>query len=75
MLGKPIHVEERNLHIVILDFQGFRSSKKSGAGSVRSEAANVSNTDSKLFSLCALLSSIVCFNIRKGFEEKSFEDF
>ena len=78
MLGKPIYVETRDLHLVVLDFQGFRSAKhdkKSGAGSVRSETANQIHTDSKLFTLCALLSSTVCFNVRKNFEEKQFEEF
>ena len=65
------------MHIVVLDFQGFRSSKsdkKSKAGSVRSDVANQINTDSKLFTLCALLSSTICFNLRKNFEERTFEE-
>lgn len=30
--------------------------------------------DSKLFTLCALLSSTICFNLRKNFEEKTIEE-
>mmetsp|Transcript_5667 Transcript_5667/g.7591 ORF Transcript_5667/g.7591 Transcript_5667/m.7591 type:complete len:83 (+) Transcript_5667:843-1091(+) len=43
--------------------------------SVRSEVANQMSTDSKLFALCTLLSSTICFNLRKNFEEKTLEDF
>jgi len=78
MLGKPMYVENRDMHIIVLDYQGFRFSKhaddKSAKTSNRTAIANAMSTDSKLFSLCTLLSSTICFNIKKNFEEKTLED-
>lgn len=77
MLGKPIDFPERNMHLVILDFQGFGVLKQNDAKSKSTNTRkNVSATsiDAKLFTLCTLLSSSICFNIRKTFDEKTLED-
>lgn len=39
----------------------------------RSAVANAMSTDSKLFTLCTLLSSTICFNVKKSFDEKTLE--
>ena len=66
------------MHIVVLDFQGFRFSRydasKSAATSNRSAFANNMTTDSKLFSLCTLLSSTICFNVKKSFDADTLTD-
>lgn len=78
MLGSPLHLEERGIHILFLDFEGFQSSAhvapgaKSAKSSTRTNLAN--STDSKLFALAALLSSTICFNIRQTFDEKTLDD-
>ena len=78
MLGKPLYVKDRNMHILVLDFQGFRFSRHDGSKSVatsnRSAIANAMSTDSKLFSLCTLLSSTVCFNVKKSFDADTLTD-
>lgn len=80
MLGNPIYVEKRKMHILVLDFQGFSFGRKDGEKeksihtSNRSAVANASSTDSKLFTLCTLLSSTICFNVKKDFDEKTLED-
>lgn len=76
MLGKPILIPERNMHIVILDFQGFGSRVSDAKSKSTNTKKNVSatSTDVKLFTLCTLLSSTICFNIRKTFDEKTLED-
>ena len=74
MLGKPLYIENRDMHILVLDFQGFRFSRHDDKSMKRAAVANAMSTDSKLFALCTLLSSTICFNVKKSFEEKTLED-
>ena len=76
MLGSPLYHEERDIHILFLDFEGFQSSN-APAGDHRSKnsrAPNANSTDSKLFALGSLLSSTICFNVVKTFNEQTLED-
>ena len=54
MWSEPIYVEERDLHVILLDFEGFSSQKLSQAQSASADAI--------LFSLACLLSSTVMLN-------------
>ena len=75
MLGKPFTHEERGLSILFLDFEGFQSSHGPAGDRSKSSRANLANsTDSKLFALGTLLSSTICFNIVKTFNEQTLED-
>lgn len=67
MLGSPFYHEERDVHILFLDFEGFKSSAR-GASSAASQI------DSKLFALSTLISSTICFNIVKTLDEKTLEE-
>lgn len=79
MLGRPLYVEERDIHILFLDFEGFQTAKgaagdRSAGGKSAAARNNVNSTDSKLFALAALLSSTICFNIHRTFDQKTLED-
>ena len=75
MLGKPFTHEERGLSILFLDFEGFQSSHGPAGDRSKSSRANLTNsTDSKLFALGTLLSSTICFNVVKTFNEQTLED-
>ena len=70
MLGSPILNEQRDIHILFLDFDGFQAGHGPAADRSKSSRANQANsTDSKLFALGALLSSTICFNVVKTFNE------
>lgn len=68
MLG-PINVGDdgnQEKEILFLDFEGFESSSVSHQ--------NTNSTESKLFALCALLSSTICFNVSKTLSASTLED-
>ena len=70
MLGSPLYHDERDVHILFLDFEGFQAGHGPAADRSKSSRANQANsTDSKLFALGALLSSTICFNVVKTFNE------
>jgi len=74
---QPMFVNSRGINIVVLDFQGFNFSRYNGGKSAMSgKTSNINSnlTDSKLFALCSLLSSAICFNVQKTFDEKTLED-
>ena len=58
MWGNPIYVEERNIHVLLLDCEGMGSPK------------NTLAYDSKLFALTFLLSSCMVINSMQMFDEK-----
>ena len=68
MLGSPLYHDERDVHILFLDFEGFQAGHPAGDRS-KSSRAHANSTDSKLFALGALLSSTICFNVVKTFNE------
>ena len=50
------------MHIIFLDFEGLQASKNSAPH------------DCKMFALSVLLSSMVCFNSKVSFEEKTLDE-
>lgn len=62
MWGSPIHLEDRNLQLILLDFEGISAS------------GSHSPLDCKLFSLAVLLSSMLCFNSKNKLEDQTFEE-
>lgn len=66
MWANPTYVEDRHVHLVVLDFESFCQPLISGHNGKTSY-------DCKLFALVILLSSTVFFHSRFKFEEKSIE--
>lgn len=71
----PIYLEERDINLVILDFEGFQTARGYQGEKANKSRNNINSTESKLFALCSLISSTICFNINKEFNEKTLEDF
>lgn len=57
--GEPIFVENRNMHIILLDTEGSGSTEKD------------KNHDAKIFSLIVLLSSTFIYNSMQTIDEKA----
>ena len=71
MLGSPILNEARDIHILFLDFEGFPPARHGAGVGGKSQKSNADKAhrdmNNKLFALCAMLSSTLCFNIVKTF--------
>jgi hypothetical protein len=67
MWGSPTFVEERNMYVLLLDFEGLYQPLK--------EASSTASCDCKLFALAILVSSLVLFNSKYKLEDKSMDQF
>ena len=59
--GNPIFLEERNVHLLIMDCEGFGSLEQS------------ENHDAKIFCLSVLISSMIIYNSMQTIDEKSID--
>ncbi len=77
---KPLYIDSRNINILVLDFQGFHFSRYADDKSAMSSKYALNSglkdksADAKLFAICVLISSTVCFNVHKTFDEKTLEN-
>jgi hypothetical protein len=69
MWGDPYRInDDCDWHVIFLDFEGFASTHR---GLDKNTSKVKSTIDSKLFALCVLLSSSICYNIESTFDEKT----
>jgi len=72
MWGEPYRMDDEcDTHVIFLDFEGFSSTHR---GQDKNTSKVKSTIDSKLFALCVLLSSSICYNIESTFDEKTLMD-
>lgn len=72
MWSEPVYHEELKYHIIILDFQGFSTTRQEKGHKARS--SKLETTDHKLFALCTLLSSQILYNVERKFDEKTMQE-
>ena len=65
MWSVPTFVEDRDLYVVLLDFEGLNQPLRGAQSTV--------SCDCKLFSLAILASSVVLFNSKFKLDEKAVE--
>lgn len=67
MWGAPIYVKDRDMYIILLDFESLNQPLNG--------AASTQSYDCKLFALAMVLSSVICFNSKYKLDEKAIEQF